>query len=56
MTLHPVPEKSRITQARIGAADSPRRALPESEDWYQDLVAHSRDLLCIHDLNGSSCP
>jgi PAS domain S-box-containing protein len=29
-----------------------RRALQENEDWYQDLVEHSHDLLCIHDLAG----
>jgi formate hydrogenlyase transcriptional activator len=29
-----------------------RRALQENEDWNQDLVEHSRDLLCIHDLEG----
>ena len=29
-----------------------RRALHENEDWYQDLVEHSHDLLCIHDLEG----
>jgi PAS domain S-box-containing protein len=29
-----------------------RRALQENEDWYQDLVEHSQDLLCVHDLEG----
>lgn len=28
------------------------RALQENEDWYRDLVEHSHDLLCIHDLQG----
>ncbi|MGA8835969.1 MAG: PAS domain S-box protein [Candidatus Sulfotelmatobacter sp.] len=32
--------------------DPIRRALQENEDWYQDLVEHSQDLLCIHDLEG----
>jgi PAS domain S-box-containing protein len=27
-------------------------ALQENEDWYRDLVEHSQDLLCIHDLQG----
>src|SRR5713226_4332001 len=27
-------------------------ALRESEDRYQDLVEHSHDLMCIHDLEG----
>jgi PAS domain S-box-containing protein len=26
--------------------------LRDNEDWYRDLVEHSRDLLCIHDLQG----
>jgi len=29
-----------------------RRALEEDEDWYRDLVEHSQDLLCVHDLEG----
>jgi len=29
-----------------------QRALQENEDWYRDLVEHSQDLLCIHDLQG----
>jgi PAS domain S-box-containing protein len=24
----------------------------ENEDWYRDLVEHSHDLICVHDLNG----
>jgi PAS domain S-box-containing protein len=24
----------------------------ENEDWYRDLVQHSQDLLCVHDLEG----
>ena len=26
--------------------------LHEHDDWYRDLVDHSRDLLCVHDLEG----
>ncbi|MGB0040344.1 MAG: PAS domain S-box protein, partial [Terriglobales bacterium] len=29
-----------------------RRQLTENTDWALDLVAHSRDLLCLHDLEG----
>lgn len=28
------------------------RAVREDRDWYRDLVEHSQDLLCIHDLQG----
>jgi len=34
------------------AWDSIRRALEQDEDWYRDLVEHSQDLLCVHDLEG----
>ncbi|MGB8117052.1 MAG: PAS domain S-box protein [Candidatus Sulfotelmatobacter sp.] len=29
-----------------------RRAFQKNKDWYRDLVEHSQDLLCIHDLEG----
>ncbi len=29
-----------------------RNYLREQDDWYRDLVDHSRDLLCVHDLEG----
>src|SRR5258708_1890266 len=32
--------------------DPIQRALRENEDWYRDLVEHSHDLLCTHDLQG----
>src|SRR5260370_2005258 len=34
------------------AWDPIRRALEENQDWYRDLVEHSQDLLCVHDLEG----
>jgi formate hydrogenlyase transcriptional activator len=52
MELHPGPEKRRTLEARPAELDPIRRALQENEDWYQDLVEHSHDLLCIHDLEG----
>jgi PAS domain-containing protein len=52
MHLHPGPEKRRVAEAWPVQADSIRRALQENEDWYQDLVEHSQDLLCVHDLEG----
>jgi PAS domain S-box-containing protein len=50
--LHPGPEKRRIPEVQAVALDPIRRSLYENEDWYQDLVEHSHDLLCIHDLDG----
>jgi PAS domain S-box-containing protein len=32
--------------------DPIRRTLQDNQDWYRDLVEHSHDLLCIHDLEG----
>jgi len=32
--------------------DPIQQALHEDVDWYRDLVEHSRDLLCTHDLQG----
>jgi formate hydrogenlyase transcriptional activator len=52
MDLHPGPEKRRVPEMKLTEADPIRRALQENEDWNQDLVEHSQDLLCIHDLEG----
>jgi formate hydrogenlyase transcriptional activator len=52
MDLHPGPEKYRVPAVKLAALDPIRRSLQENEDWYQDLVEHSQDLLCIHDLQG----
>jgi PAS domain S-box-containing protein len=52
MDVHPGPEKSRVAEAKPAESDPIRRALHENKDWYQDLVEHSQDLLCIHDLEG----
>jgi PAS domain S-box-containing protein len=49
MDLHPGPEQRRALEDETGGM---RRALHDNQDWYQDLVEHSRDLLCIHDLRG----
>jgi PAS domain S-box-containing protein len=51
MDLHPGPEKS-VRDVWLAELDPIRRALQENEDWYRDLVEHSHDLLCIHDLAG----
>jgi len=52
MNLHPGSEKSRAAGGSLAELAPIRRALQENEDWYQDLVEHSQDLLCIHDLEG----
>ncbi len=51
MDLHPGTEKHRVGERPPAESDSLRRVLQEN-DWYQDLVEHSHDLLCIHDLEG----
>ena len=51
MTLHP--ERGRAFPEKAPVELDPiQRALQENEDWYRDLVEHSQDLLCIHDLQG----
>jgi PAS domain S-box-containing protein len=52
MDLHPGPEKSRVPAAKVAELEPIRRALHENQDWCQDLVEHSQDLLCTHDLEG----
>src|SRR5580658_3900045 len=53
MALHPGKRKRhRAEQLPVGW-DPIRWALEdENEDWYRDLVEHSQDLLCVHDLEG----
>src|ERR1700730_5860595 len=50
MALHPA--KRHIPDELPVEWDPIRRALEENEDWYRDLVEHSQDLLCVHDLQG----
>jgi len=53
MDLYPGPKKRRVaSEVKLAELDPIRRALHENEDWYRDLVEHSQDLLCIHDLEG----
>ncbi len=52
MDLHPRPEKRHASKTAPAEPDPIRQALNENQDWYQDLVEHSQDLLCIHDLEG----
>ena len=52
MALHPGQQKRHFPEEAPVAGDPIRRALEENEDWYRDLVEHSQDLLCVHDLRG----
>src|ERR1700731_5178223 len=52
MDLHPGTENSRPLQGKHAEVIPLRQAFHDNEDWFQDLVEHSQDLLCIHDLEG----
>ncbi|HEY1658892.1 MAG TPA: PAS domain S-box protein [Candidatus Sulfotelmatobacter sp.] len=52
MALRPETEQRHRSEEKRSDTDSIGRALQENHDWYQDLVEHSHDLLCIHDLQG----
>jgi formate hydrogenlyase transcriptional activator len=51
MDLHPGHEKPSFP-LKPAELEPVRRAFQENQDWYRDLVEHSHDLLCIHDLEG----
>jgi PAS domain S-box-containing protein len=52
MALHPGERQRHLPEEVPVAWDPIRRALEENDDWYRDLVEHSQDLLCVHDLEG----
>jgi PAS domain-containing protein len=52
MKVHPGPEKLRVPAVKLAELEPIQRALQDNEDWYEDVVEHSHDLLCIHDLAG----
>ena len=52
MVTNPGERKRHFPEELPVAWDPIRRALEENEDWYRDLVEHSQDLLCVHDLEG----
>ena len=52
MDLHPGPEKRRVLPFKLAEAEPMQRALQDNQDWYADLVEHTHDLLCVHDLAG----
>ena len=52
MALHPQQQKRHFPAELPVDWDPIRRDLEEDGDWYRDLVEHSQDLLCVHDLSG----
>ena len=52
MPSHPVRREHHLANETPVELDPIQRALRDNEDWYRDLVEHSQDLLCIHDLQG----
>jgi formate hydrogenlyase transcriptional activator len=52
MALHPGEPKHVLPEDAPVEGDPIRRDLGKNEDWYRDLVEHSEDLLCVHDLEG----
>ncbi|MGA8271903.1 MAG: PAS domain S-box protein [Candidatus Sulfotelmatobacter sp.] len=50
MDLHPGQDRRHVLEAKRTEFD-PIRDLQQA-DWSEELVQHSRDLLCIHDLHG----
>src|SRR5215469_6328266 len=49
---HGRPEKILVIDTDITEQRHAEAAMRESEDRYRDLVEHSHDLICIHDLEG----
>ena len=52
MDLHPEREMSRGLEVKRAGVAPIRQVFHVNEDWYKDLVEHSQDLLCVHDLEG----
>jgi PAS domain S-box-containing protein len=52
MDLHPALDQRQESEVNRAELDPIFRSLQENQDWYQDLVEHSQDLLCVHDLTG----
>jgi PAS domain S-box-containing protein len=52
MALHPAEPKRHFPENAPVEVVPIRRDVQENADWYRDLVEHSPDLLCVHDLEG----
>ena len=53
LSIQPVPEGLFILSIDITERKKAEADLRESEDRYRDLVEHSQDLICTHDLQGN---
>ena len=51
MDLRPGQDQRQVLEAKPEELRRVRRSR-ENQEWYQDLVEHSHDLLCVHDLEG----
>jgi PAS domain S-box-containing protein len=52
MALHPGEDEGHPPEELALVWGLLRQNSDESKDWYRDLVEHSHDLLCVHDLQG----
>ncbi|MGA2967386.1 MAG: PAS domain S-box protein, partial [Terriglobales bacterium] len=52
MALRPEERKRQLPEEAPAAVEPIRWPVEENKDWYSDLVEHSQDLLCVHDLEG----
>ena len=52
MPSHPARRDRYSPEETLVELDPIQRALRDNEDWYRDLVEHSQDLLCVHNLQG----
>ena len=52
MVLDPGERKRQLPEESPVEWNPIRQNLEENEDWCRDLVEHSHDLLCVHDLDG----
>ena len=52
MVLQPGEPQRHVPEELPVAWDLNRKVPDENKDWYRDLVEHSHDLLCVHDLDG----
>ncbi|MGA7633102.1 MAG: PAS domain S-box protein, partial [Terriglobales bacterium] len=52
MASRPVERTRHFPEEASVGWDLIRRDLEDNQDWCRDLVEHSQDLLCVHDLKG----